>query len=158
MRVDIWSDIVCPWCYVGKRRFETALAAFDAEPVEVVHHSFQLNPAAPRDATTDRRAMLMQKYRLTEARVDELDAQMTELAAAEGLQYHLGGTVTGNTLAKRTVTFPAQGQPRTMKGALYLHQRVIPNVYFHCTTAYNILRHNGVEVGKGDFLGPITEG
>ena len=98
MRVDIWSDIVCPWCYVGKRRFETALAAFDAEPVEVVHHSFQLNPAAPRDATTDRRAMLMQKYRLTEARVDELDAQMTELAAAEGLQFHLGGTVTGNTL------------------------------------------------------------
>jgi hypothetical protein len=58
----------------------------------------------------------------------------------------------------RTVTFQAQGQPRTMKGALYLHQRVIPNVYFHCTTAYNILRHNGVEVGKGDFLGPISEG
>ena len=98
MRVDIWSDIVCPWCYVGKRRFETALAAFDAEPVDVVHHSFQLNPAAPRDATTDRREMLRQKYRLTEARVDELDAQMTELAAAEGLQYRLEGTVTGNTL------------------------------------------------------------
>jgi hypothetical protein len=55
----------------------------------------------------------------------------------------------------RTVSFQAQGQPRTMKGALYLQQRVIPNVYFHCTTTYNILRHNGVEVGKGDFLGPI---
>jgi len=97
MRVDIWSDIVCPWCYVGKRRFETALAAFDAATIEVVHHSFQLNPAAPRDRTTDRRQMLMQKYRLTEARVDELDAQMTHLAAAEGLQYRLEGTVTGNT-------------------------------------------------------------
>lgn len=58
----------------------------------------------------------------------------------------------------RSVTFQAQGQPRTMKGASYLHQRVIPNVYFHCTTTYNILRHNGVEVGKGDFLGPITDG
>jgi predicted DsbA family dithiol-disulfide isomerase len=98
MRVDIWSDIVCPWCYVGKRRFETALAAYDANPVEVVHHSFQLNPDAPRDSTTDRRAMLMRKYRLTEARVDELDAQMTQLAAEEGLQYRLAGTVTGNTL------------------------------------------------------------
>jgi len=98
MRVDIWSDIVCPWCYVGKRRFETALAAFQTDVVEVVHHSFQLNPAAPRDSTTDRRAMLMQKYRLTEARVDELDAQMTQLAAEEGLQYRLDGTVTGNTL------------------------------------------------------------
>jgi predicted DsbA family dithiol-disulfide isomerase len=98
MRVDIWSDIVCPWCYVGKRRFETAVAAFDAETVEIVHHSFQLNPAAPRDATTDRREMLMQKYRLTEARVEELDAQMTALAAAEGLHYRLDGTVSGNTL------------------------------------------------------------
>ena len=98
MRVDIWSDIVCPWCYVGKRRFETALASFQTDVVEVVHHSFQLNPAAPRDSTTDRRAMLMQKYRLTEARVDELDAQMTQLAAEEGLQYRLDGTVTGNTL------------------------------------------------------------
>jgi predicted DsbA family dithiol-disulfide isomerase len=98
MRVDIWSDIVCPWCYVGKRRFETALAAYDANPVVVVHHAFQLNPDAPRDRTTDRRAMLMRKYSLTEARVDELDAQMTQLAAAEGLQYRLAGTVTGNTL------------------------------------------------------------
>ena len=98
MRVDIWSDIVCPWCYVGKRRFETALSAYNANPVEVVHHSFQLNPDAPRDSTSDRRAMLMRKYRLTEARVDELDAQMTQLAAEEGLQYHLAGTVTGNTL------------------------------------------------------------
>src|SRR6187200_469004 len=98
MRVDIWSDIVCPWCYVGKRRFETALAAFEAEAVEVVHHSFQLNPAAPRDSTSNRRQMLMQKYRLTEARVDELDAQMTQLAAQEGLQYRLDLTVTGNTL------------------------------------------------------------
>jgi predicted DsbA family dithiol-disulfide isomerase len=98
MRVDIWSDIVCPWCYVGKRRFENALAAFDAAPVEVVHHAFQLNPDAPPDRTTDRREMLKRKYRLTDSRVDELDAQMTQLAAEEGLQYRLGGTVTGNTL------------------------------------------------------------
>jgi predicted DsbA family dithiol-disulfide isomerase len=98
MRVDIWSDIVCPWCYVGKRRFETALAAFNAGAVEVVHHSFQLNPDAPRESTASRREMLMQKYRLTEARADALDAQMTQIAAGEGLQYRLDGTVTGNTL------------------------------------------------------------
>ena len=47
MRVDIWSDIVCPWCYLGKRRFERALAAFeDRAEVEVVHRSFQLDPRA----------------------------------------------------------------------------------------------------------------
>jgi predicted DsbA family dithiol-disulfide isomerase len=97
MRVDIWSDIVCPWCYVGKRRFETALAALDSA-VEVVHRSFQLNPAAPRDRTTSRRDMLMRKYNLTEARVDALDAQMTQIAAEDGLEYRLDLTVTGNTL------------------------------------------------------------
>ena len=98
MRVDIWSDVVCPWCYVGKRRFETALAGFDGDAaVDVVHHSFQLNPAAPRDRTSDRREMLMQKYRLSPRQVEEMDARMTETAAAEGLEYHLDGTRSGNT-------------------------------------------------------------
>lgn len=99
MRVDIWSDIVCPWCYVGKRRFETAAAAFDnVGELQVIHHSFQLNPAAPRDAPSDRRAMLMKKYGLTPTQVEATDARMTEIAAQEGLDYRLDGTVTGNTL------------------------------------------------------------
>jgi hypothetical protein len=55
----------------------------------------------------------------------------------------------------RTVTFPVQKDTKTMPGARYLYTRVLPNVFFHCTTTYNILRHNGVELGKGDFLGPI---
>jgi predicted DsbA family dithiol-disulfide isomerase len=98
MRVDVWSDIVCPWCYVGKRRFEKALTRFEGRAdVEIVHHSFQLNPAAPPDQTSNRREMLMRKYRLTPAQVEEMDARMTETAAAEGLEYHLDGTVTGNT-------------------------------------------------------------
>jgi predicted DsbA family dithiol-disulfide isomerase len=98
VRVDIWSDLVCPWCYVGKRRFEKALARFDnRDDVQIVHRSFQLNPAAPRDRTSNRREMLMQKYRLSSAQVEEMDARMTQTAAAEGLDYHLEGTLTGNT-------------------------------------------------------------
>lgn len=98
MRVDIWSDLVCPWCYVGKRRFENALARFDnRDDVQVVHRSFQLNPAAPRDRTSSRREMLMQKYRRSPAQVEEMDARMTQVAAAEGLDFHLEGTATGNT-------------------------------------------------------------
>jgi hypothetical protein len=57
----------------------------------------------------------------------------------------------------RMVTFQAQGASHTMPASRYLYQRVIPNVFFHCATAYGILRHNGVELGKGDFLGPIAE-
>ena len=98
MRVDIWSDLVCPWCYVGKRRFETAMARFDnRDDVRVIHRSFQLNPAAPRDRTSSRREMLMQKYRLGPAQVDEMDTRMTQTAAADGLDFHLEATATGNT-------------------------------------------------------------
>jgi predicted DsbA family dithiol-disulfide isomerase len=98
MRVDIWSDLVCPWCYVGKRRFEKALARFDnRDEVQVVHRSFQLNPAAPRDTTSSRREMLMRKYRRSPDQVVEMDARMTQTAAAEGLEFNLEGTLTGNT-------------------------------------------------------------
>lgn len=98
MRVDIWSDLVCPWCYVGKRRFENALARFDnRDEVQVVHRSFQLNPAAPRDRTSNRREMLTRKYQLSLRQVEAMDARMTRTAAAEGLDFRLDGTVTGNT-------------------------------------------------------------
>lgn len=55
----------------------------------------------------------------------------------------------------RMVTFPAQKETKTWAASRYLYTRVLPNVFFHCTTGYNILRHNGVEVGKSDFLGPL---
>ena len=55
----------------------------------------------------------------------------------------------------RTVTFPVQGESKTWPGSRYLYTRVLPNVFFHCATGYNILRHNGVELGKADFLGPL---
>jgi hypothetical protein len=55
----------------------------------------------------------------------------------------------------RMVTFPTQKDSYTWPAGRYLYQRVIPNVFFHCATTYNILRHNGVEIGKADFLGPL---
>ncbi len=99
MRIDIWSDIVCPWCYVGKRRFEKALAAFEhRDGIEIVHRSFQLDPASPRGTTVDRRQALQQKYGWSTIQAQEMDARMIETAAAEGLDYHLAGGVTGNTM------------------------------------------------------------
>ena len=98
MRVDIWSDIVCPWCYVGKRRFERALATFPhRDGVEVVYHSFQLDPSSPRGTSSPRRAALKAKYGWSDAQADVMDARMMQTAAAEGLEYHLDGGVTGNT-------------------------------------------------------------
>jgi len=99
MRIDIWSDIVCPWCYVGKRRFERALDSFeDRGAVQVVHRSFQLDPSRPKGHTQKRREMLMAKYGLSIAQVETLDERMEQTAAAEGLEYHLHEDgVTGNT-------------------------------------------------------------
>ena len=90
MRVDIWSDIVCPWCYLGKRRFEKALAAFEgSDEVRVAHRSFQLDPTRVKGETPSRRAMLQSKYRLSEEQVRTMDLKMEQMAAAEGLEYHL---------------------------------------------------------------------
>ena len=100
MHIDIWSDVVCPWCYLGKRRLEKALASFEGRAnVTIGHRSFQLDPKRPKGETTSRRTMLMSKYRLTEERVREMDHNMETMAAAEGLEYHLTEKgQSGNTL------------------------------------------------------------
>jgi len=100
MDVHIWSDVVCPWCYLGKRRFEHALALFDhRDEIRVMHRSFQLDPSRPRHQTMSRREMLKSKYQLTEQQVQDMDARMERLADIEGLEYHLTDAgLTGNTL------------------------------------------------------------
>ena len=100
MDIHIWSDIVCPWCYLGKRRFEHALALFHhRDDVRVVHRSFQLDPSRPRHQTTNRREMLKTKYQLSDQQVRDMDARMERLADIEGLEYHLTNAgLTGNTL------------------------------------------------------------
>jgi predicted DsbA family dithiol-disulfide isomerase len=90
MKVEIWSDIACPWCYIGRRRFETALALFDQrDQVEVVWRSFELDPNAPRDYSGTVDDLLMQKYRMPRQQAEAANARVTALAADEGLDYHL---------------------------------------------------------------------
>ena len=113
MRIDIWSDVVCPWCYVGKRRFEKALARFEhRHEVQVVHRSFQLNPAAPAGQTSPRRASLMSKYGWSDAQVDTMNARMEQTAADEGLNFDLSDGVTGNTLDAHRVLHLAHDRGR----------------------------------------------
>ena len=88
MKVEIWSDVVCPWCYIGKRRFETALGAFDGrDEVEVQWRSFQLNPDQPRGVRTTHDEYLATKLRTSVDQVHEMNARVVGLAAAEGLRY-----------------------------------------------------------------------
>ncbi len=123
MNVDIWSDVVCPWCYLGKRRFEKALAEFEGrDGVRIAHRSFQLDPTRPKGQTSSRRVMLMSKYRLSEDQVRALDHKMERTAAEEGLEYHLTEAgLTGNTLDAHQVVHLAarQGQEDKMLERLY---------------------------------------
>jgi len=96
LTVEIWSDIVCPWCYVGKRRLEAALAEFD-RPVEVTWRSFELDPSAPRERELPAAEHLAAKYGMSVEQAQASQAKLTELAAAEGLEYHLDRTRGGNS-------------------------------------------------------------
>lgn len=97
MRVDVWSDVVCPWCYVGKARFEKALSGFGHRgKVEVVFRSFELDPDRPRDQRETVLSMLGQKYGMAEDQALAADARVAGLARAEGLGFDSNRPV-GNT-------------------------------------------------------------
>lgn len=103
VKVDVWSDIACPWCFVGKRRFEQAVARFDGE-VEVEYHSFELSPETPVDYAGSEAEFLAQHKGLPTQQAEQMLAQMTELAAGEGLAYDFGSLQHANTvLAHQTL-------------------------------------------------------
>ncbi|MFD9423297.1 MULTISPECIES: DsbA family oxidoreductase [unclassified Streptomyces] len=98
MRVEIWSDIACPWCYIGKARFEKGLAEFaHRDEVEVVHRSFELDPGRAKGDTALVIDMLAQKYGRTRAEAASMEANVAANAQAEGLGYRTEGRDHGNT-------------------------------------------------------------
>ncbi|HEU4733792.1 MAG TPA: DsbA family oxidoreductase [Kofleriaceae bacterium] len=99
LRVDIWSDVVCPWCYIGKRRLEAALARSPhAASVELVWRSFELDPGAPRELPdVDNVARLARKYRIPVAQAQQMVDRVTGVAAGERLELHLDRARGGNT-------------------------------------------------------------
>ncbi|MGW2118510.1 DsbA family oxidoreductase [Streptomyces zhihengii] len=98
MRVEIWSDIACPWCYIGKARFEKGLAAFaHREQVEVVHRSFELDPGRARGEVAPVVDMLAKKYGRTREEALAMEEHVASNARAEGLGYRTEGRDHGNT-------------------------------------------------------------
>jgi len=111
MLVEIWADIACPWCYIGKRRFEGALARFEQrERVEVAWRSFELDPAAPRTHGVSMNALLARKYGMPESQAAALNEHVTAEAAKEGLEYHLEFARPGNTFDAHRLTHLAASQ------------------------------------------------
>lgn len=99
MKVEIWSDVVCPWCYIGKRRFESALSAFaHRDDIEVMYRSFELDPTAPIDTGKSVSEMLSQKYGVSLEQAGAMNSRVTGIAAEEGLEYHLEKARHANTV------------------------------------------------------------
>jgi predicted DsbA family dithiol-disulfide isomerase len=95
----VWSDIVCPWCYIGKRRLETALERFHhRDDVEVVWRSFQLDPSVPEGRTHATLPALAAKYGRSVEEMRGTMRHVEETAAGEGLRYDLASGISGNTL------------------------------------------------------------
>jgi predicted DsbA family dithiol-disulfide isomerase len=98
MKIEVWSDVVCPFCYVGKRRLEAALAAFPhRDAVDVVWRSFELAPDAPTETGEPIDAMLARKYGMDLAEARAANARVTAMAADAGLEFRLDRARSGNT-------------------------------------------------------------
>ena len=99
MRIEIWSDVVCPWCYIGKRRFEEALEAFPGrDEVEVVYRSFELDPRAPEQGTESVVEALGRKYGGGSVAGRRMVDQVAQVAAETGLEFDFAEATHSRTL------------------------------------------------------------
>jgi predicted DsbA family dithiol-disulfide isomerase len=122
MRVEIWSDYVCPFCYIGKRKFEMALDQFaHKDTIETVYRSFELDPGADPHSNVSTYSMLASKYGMSIEQAKASTVNVAEQAAAVGMRFHFDGTVETNTFdAHRAVHFAAeQGKEKELAERLF---------------------------------------
>ena len=96
LKVDVWSDVQCPWCFIGKRKFESGVAMF-GDDVEVEFHSYQLAPDSPIDVEGSHLDYLASKFGMPEAQVHEMLDRVTGIAAEVGLTYDFESVQQTNT-------------------------------------------------------------
>jgi predicted DsbA family dithiol-disulfide isomerase len=144
VKVDIWSDVACPWCFVGKRRFETAAAEFaeGGGSLEVEYHSFELAPDTPVDFDGSEVDFLVGHKRMPAAQVESMLAQMTQLASTEGLSYDFDALQHTNTVKAHELLHYAKSQGRQLD----MKERLLA-AYFE----------EGRHVGRIDDLADLAE-
>lgn len=121
--MEIWSDVVCPWCYLGKRQFEQALAGFAHRgEVAVTYRSFELDPAAPPGVTTPTVDVLASKYGMSAAQAHDAQRQMEQRAAQRGLTFRMDGLRSGSTRDAHRLLHLAKARGRQAELAERLHR------------------------------------
>jgi predicted DsbA family dithiol-disulfide isomerase len=109
MRVDIWSDVVCPFCYIGKKRLEAAAEQAGLE-LEIHWHSYELDPEAPVRQEVSNSERLAQKYGRTVADVEDMQRNIAAMAAEEGIQFNWENANSGNTFNAHRIIHMAQSK------------------------------------------------
>ena len=142
--VDVWSDIACPWCYIGKRKFEAGVAQFgDPDSVNVTYHSFELAPDTPVDFEGSELDFLAQHKGMPPAQVKQMLAQVSGIAAQEGLDYDFDSVRHTKTLKAHELLHFAKSQGRQVEMAERLF-----SAYFT----------EGAHVGHVDDLADLAAG
>jgi predicted DsbA family dithiol-disulfide isomerase len=123
MRVEIWSDVVCPWCYLGKRNFDEALGQFGhRDDVDVIYRSFELDPSAPQGETAPMVDVLASKYGMTSQQAQDAQRQMEQRAAQAGLTFRMEGLRRGNTRDAHRLVHLARDRGRQSEMVGRLHR------------------------------------
>lgn len=116
VKIDIWSDVACPWCYIGKRKFEEG-ARRAGVPVEVEYHSFELSPDTPVDYAGSTVEFLAGHKGLPVEDVHRMLDQVTAIAASVGLDYDFDSVVHTNTVLAHELLHAAKAQGRQLETA-----------------------------------------
>lgn len=140
IKVDIWSDVQCPWCYIGKRKFEAGARAFGGD-VEIEYHSFELAPDTPVDFDGTPTDYLSQRKGMPKAQVEKMLAQVTGIAASVGLAYDYDHVHQTNTVKAHELIHYAKAKGRQLE----MKERLLK--------AYFI---NGEHVGRIEDLADIA--
>jgi predicted DsbA family dithiol-disulfide isomerase len=146
VNVEIWSDIACPWCYVGKRRFEAALEQFEhRDEITVTWRSFELDPGAPAEREGEQAAHIAAKYGMPIEQARQAQQGLTDTAAGDGLEFHLdrargGNTFDGHRLVHLAATHGRQDAMKERLFAAYLGEGEL-------ISDHDTLRRLAAEVG-----------
>ena len=148
MLIEVWSDVVCPWCFIGKRRLESALEQAGVSDAEIVYRAFQLDPSATTDGvrTVD---VISRKYGVSPAEAEEMMGNVTSVAAGEGLNFRLLDGVSGNTGdAHRLLLWAAeQGRGQEFVEALFHHYFELVEPVFTADDLLPIAEEVGLDRG-----------
>jgi predicted DsbA family dithiol-disulfide isomerase len=109
MRIEVWSDVVCPWCWLGNARLKKAVAAFEhRDEVEVVFRSFELDPKRPKDLDIPTTDVLVRKFGMPRAQIDALHGRLRAWGAADGIDFQFDKVRTSNTFEAHELTHLAR--------------------------------------------------